>query len=107
MVAPTPFRTWTVEGSGGRVTADLLAGRVTLERRGHVPDVVEAPPGERDRAEQLMIADLVALGDDPAEPRCGVGQGVAALEVVAAARRSHETGRPAPVPMTGRRAVAR
>jgi predicted dehydrogenase len=101
MVAPVPFRTWHVTGTAGTVTADLLGGRVTLERSGHSPTVIDAPPGERDRAEQRLIDDVVTSSGDPTEPRCGVGQGIAVLEVVEAARRSHTEGRPAAVHPAG------
>jgi predicted dehydrogenase len=107
MVANVPFRTWTVTGTRGRATADLLAGRVTLERPGKAPEAIEAPPGERDRAEQRLIADLVELLADRTEARCGTGEGIVALEVVEAARRSHESGRRATVGTAGSGAAVR
>jgi predicted dehydrogenase len=106
MVSTAPFRTWTVTGSGGRVVADLIAGRVTLERPGRDPEVVEAAPAERDRAEQRLIADFVGPATGATEPRCGTAEGIAVLEVVEAARRSHETGRPSAVRMVGSGAAA-
>ena len=94
MVTPTPTRIWRFRGPRGELVADLLAGRIELHGAGGPPPSVlrEGTPGERDRAEHRLIAELVASAGE----RRGTGAEVA--RVVEAARRSHGCGgAPCPV----------
>lgn len=97
MVSAVPHRRWEVTGTEGTLVADLLSG--VIERRSPPGnDLVfgPTPPGERDRAEVRLIDDLLAV--EPTAPqRCGGDDGVAAVELVAAARSSADLGQPVPV----------
>lgn len=86
MVSPEGFRRWRIVGSAGTIEADLLRSRVTVERDRGPTEVVEHPPGERDRAEDRLIAELLALARPGAGARCTAADGVAALRIVEAAR---------------------
>lgn len=93
MISATPHRVWTVTGRDATATADLMTGTITVSGRGGTAagaaqDVTwRTDPGERDRAEHRLVTHLreVASG---AAPRCTVGDGVAALQIVEAARDS-------------------
>ena len=54
--------------------------------------LLEAPAGERERAARRLIAHLLDVADRRARPACTGADGVAVLEVVAAARRSNAAG---------------
>jgi predicted dehydrogenase len=97
MVAPRPFRTWTVVGTAGTVSADLWARRVLLQRPHLVDEVVESGPDERDGAARRLLGHLCAVAAGTAQPRCTAADGIAVLELVEAARSSHERGIPVPV----------
>jgi len=102
MVSPTPNRRWEVTGPGGTVAADLLTGRITHEHDGATDVLVEAAePGERDRAEDRLVDNLLAVHRGQATPVCTVADGVAALELVEAARRGAATDRHPPSDPTG------
>lgn len=97
MVSAVPHRRWEITGTEGTLVADLLSG-VIEKRSRSITDLVFGPalPDERNRAEGRLIEDLIT--SDPAvPPRCSGDDGVAAVELVDAARSSADLGRPAPV----------
>ena len=113
MVSDPPDRTWRIGGPDGELIADLLTGRIDLIRAtGMRADGVRADgagtpvervgPGERDRAEVRLIDHLLDVHAGRARPRCTGADGIAVLDVVAAARRSATTGRIEPVTGLGR-----
>jgi predicted dehydrogenase len=97
MTSQTPFRRWTVTGPGGSLHADLLSGRVELQRTGRETEVLRSSaPGERDLAEERLVRHLfdVARGEPSL---CTAADGIAAVAVVEAARTSAARQRPVPV----------
>jgi predicted dehydrogenase len=99
MVSAVPFRRWSVIGTSGTLTADLLAGRIILSG----PDVpgekvlLNVEPGERDRAESRLITNLLDISAGRAAPGCTGAHGIAALAVVDASRSSAAEGCPVAV----------
>jgi len=91
MTSQTPFRRWTVDGEQGSLRADLLTGRVELlGADGTVEVLSEGFDGERELAEERLVAHLLDVVEG-ASPECTVEDGLAALAVVEAARRSAAT----------------
>jgi len=100
MVSNPARRHWCFTGNRGMLQADLLSGRIEVRTRTGTEVVVDAAqPGERDRAEDRLIANLLSLADG-AEPVCTLDDGVAVVAVIAAARRSAERGGTAEVTLT-------
>lgn len=97
MVAPEPFRRWSVVGDRGTIHADVLTGRVELHRGSTVEVLTESVAGERDLAEERLIRHLVELATTRARPRCTAEDGLAVLAMVDAARRSARLGGPVDV----------
>jgi predicted dehydrogenase len=98
MVQQHPRRRWTVRGTEGSITADLVAGRVTLSRVGHSEvELASFEPGERDRAERRLIAHMLSVAAGESEPACTGSDGIAVLSLIEAARRSATSGRREPV----------
>ena len=99
-----------MSGADGRLVADLLSGVIVHEGAAGTSRVLHtSEPGERDRAEQRLVADLiggrspgVGIGSDPVEthaaPRCTLADGTAAVALVHAAHESAAAGRRATVP---------
>ncbi len=85
MVSDVPFRTWSVTGSQGTLTADLLAGSVEVASSGITKLLHKSDFHERDTAEARLIANFfeVALGQGP--PLCTGQDGIAALDIIEAA----------------------
>jgi predicted dehydrogenase len=96
MVSAVPFRRWSVTGTAGVLTADLLAGRIVHSGLdGHDERLVlHVDPGERDRAESRLITNLINVAAGVAAPGCTGADGIAAVAVVDAARRSAAGGGP-------------
>jgi len=98
MISDPARRRWHMTGTGGALSADLLAGTITVERHGTDPVRLSSfAPGERDRAEARLLGHLVDIASGDASPRCTVHDGLAALAVIDAARRCAATGGPVPV----------
>lgn len=95
MVSPVPFRRWELDGTAGRLVADLLQGRIEhVDASGSSTTVAASGPGERDRAEQRLIANLIAVEHGTEMPVCTGADGVAAVAIVEAAIASARSGRP-------------
>jgi predicted dehydrogenase len=97
MVSAVPFRRWSVIGTTGALTADLLAGRIVgsgLDTADEEVLLDNIEPGERDRAEVRLITNLLDVSAGLAAPGCTGADGIAAVEVVDAARVSAAEGRP-------------
>jgi predicted dehydrogenase len=93
MVSDPARRVWRFVGAEGELRADLLAGTIAAVRPGQPPEVVASfESGERDRAESRLIRHLVAVRRDGVPPACGIGDGLAALGIIDAARQSAATG---------------
>lgn len=105
MTSHTPQRRWTVEGTEGTVEADVLASRVSLRRRDGTVEDRSIPTGDRDRAEHRMIAHLEDMTANGVAPRCGIDDGLAAVAVVEAARRSAALAGPVAVEQLDRSAA--
>ena len=100
MVSDPPRRTWRIGGADGELVADLLTGRISvLDTRTDRTRELQGPvdPGERDRAGTRLVANVVEVHAGRSLPVCTGADGVAALEIVAAARRSAASGRAEPV----------
>lgn len=98
MTSNPPLRRWTIRGDHGVLRADLLASTIDLVRPdGSTERLLTAPPGERDRAEVALIDHLLAVAAGTERPRCTIADGLAVLDIVRAARRSADLGRPEPV----------
>jgi len=94
MVAPSPFRRWVVTGDHGRLTADLLNGRIHLTTRaGDRSTVSDTSGSQRDLAEDRLIEHLLEIAGGEAEPICTGDDGIAAALLVAAAEESDAAGR--------------
>lgn len=95
MVSQEPFRRWEVVGEEGTLSADLLAGRIELQGvvTGGRRLLFEAQPGERDLAEQRLVANLIDAVVAGVEPLCGGQDGVEALALIAATRSCAASGR--------------
>lgn len=99
MVSPVPSRRWELQGTSGRLLADLLSGRIEHENdAGNTRVVATFAVGERDRAEERLIANLIATAAGAAAPLCSGADGVAAVAIVQAAMTSARSGRPAVIP---------
>lgn len=89
MVSDPPHRRWQIAGDRGTLHADLLTGRIEVRGDGNADVVVDGVgPGERDRAEDRLVANLLDLADGAGAPICTLDDGVAVVAVVEAARRS-------------------
>jgi predicted dehydrogenase len=97
MTSHTPVRRWTIGGTEGTVVADVLASRVSLRRSDGSVDERSIAAGDRERAESRMIAHLEDMAANGAPPRCGIDDGLAAVAVVEAAKRSAAQGGPVEV----------
>lgn len=97
MVSVPARRVWRASGPAGSIEADLLAG--TVRGSGAAGDVdVSVAAGWRDRAEDHLIDNLFAVHASDESPMCTVNDGVAVLEVIAAARASvRSAGRSVPL----------
>lgn len=115
MVSPQLTRVWTIDGTRGRLVVDLAAGTLhtssvrttaistttrAVERALPAEAQLTVDASERDVAEANLIDHVAHIADDPAiVPRCGVGDGVATLAIIHAARASAAGGGgPAKVP---------
>ena len=83
--------TWTAEGLGWRVAADLREGTVRIGS-GPRQRNITVPSGSRDRAEERLIQNLLHVSTGAAQPVCTSGEGLAVLAVIDAARASADTG---------------
>ncbi|MGB3409662.1 MAG: Gfo/Idh/MocA family oxidoreductase [Microthrixaceae bacterium] len=93
MVSEDPFRTWTVSGSGGSLTADLLSGTITRlcsPEAGAGEVLHRSAPGERDRAEANLIDNFIEVAEGRSEPLCTGADGIAVLDVIEAALASEQ-----------------
>lgn len=102
MTSDPPHRRWRISGDRATLTADLLTGRIEVVTGDRAEVVVDqVAPGERDRAEDRLIANVLAVADGSATPVCTLDDAVAVVGVVAAARQSAALGgaarRPIPV----------
>lgn len=89
MVSDPPHRRWRIVGDRGTLHADLLTGRIEVCSDGIADVVVDAVgPGERDRAEDRLVANLLGLADGAGTPICTLDDGIAVVAVAEAARRS-------------------
>jgi predicted dehydrogenase len=95
MVSTVPFRRWSVVGTSGTLTADLLAGRVVETGRSGADEqiLLNVAPGERERAQSSLIAHLLDVSAGLTRPACTGADGIAALSVINAARVSAAEGR--------------
>jgi predicted dehydrogenase len=91
MVSRPAHRTWTAEGLGWRVAADLREGTVRIGS-GPRQRNITVPSGSRDRAEERLIQNLLHVSTGAAQPVCTSGEGLAVLAVIDAARASADTG---------------
>jgi predicted dehydrogenase len=105
MVSDPPFRTWTARSTEAEVTADLLAGCVTLARGGTVA-TEQVPAGWRDRAELRLVEHALSVAGGGLGPRCGADDGLDVLAVIDAARSSAAGGALVEVRPPARAAVA-
>jgi len=95
MVSSVPFRRWELGGTSGRLVADLLTGRIERTDLSGTSTIVAAfPPGERDRAENQLVANLLAAAGGLARPACTGADGLAAVALVEAASASARSGQP-------------
>jgi hypothetical protein len=95
MVSAVPRRVWRAVGPEGTVEADLLTG--TVRGTGAAASAATVvPPGWRDRAEERLMANLFAVHEADATPTCSIDAGLAALDVIAAARASAAAAVPGP-----------
>ncbi|MGB6057099.1 MAG: Gfo/Idh/MocA family oxidoreductase [Microthrixaceae bacterium] len=93
MVSEVPFRTWTVTGSEGSLTADLLDGTITRlgSPNAGVGEVLHrSAPGERDLAEANLIDNFIEVAEGRGEPLCTGADGIAVLDVIEAALASEQ-----------------
>lgn len=98
MVSDPGFRQWTIDGDEGTLIADLLTSRILLQSAsGARHDVASFPPGERDRAEGRLIRHLIDVAESQHAPSCTPDDGLAAMEIVEAARSSAEAREPVAV----------
>jgi hypothetical protein len=93
MVSDPAFRCWQLDGERGTLVADLLAGTVQHRTDGMTQELHRAAPGERDRAERSVIADLLGVTSGRTTQLCTPDEAVDVLELVEAARRSAASGR--------------
>ena len=98
MTSEPARRRWRITGTDATLSADLLTSTISLEPHGKDRYVVATiEPGERDRAEERLIRHLIELSDGDVRPDCTLADGIAALEIVDAARRSADSSAPAAV----------
>lgn len=89
MVSDPAHRRWNIGGEDGVVRADFQTGRIERTTRSGTEVVVDrSTPGERDRAEDRVIANLLAIARGDEEPLCTLDEGIAVVAVIEAARRS-------------------
>ncbi len=90
MVSDPPHRRWQIVGDRGTLHADLLTGRIEVCSDGIAAHLVvdAVGPGERDSAEDRLVANLLGLADGAGAPICTLDDGIAVVAVVEAARRS-------------------
>lgn len=82
MVAPVPFRRWTVEGAAGVIVADLLGGQITVTGTDGDEQMIPIANGERDRCETRLIDHLLDMSQKGVAPRCTIDDGIAVLDVI-------------------------
>lgn len=93
MVSEPSCRRWSIRGDEATIRADLLSGRIECDRPRDTEVLVERErPGGRERAEERLIANLIAMADSGEVPECGMEDGIAVVRIIEAARRSAREG---------------
>lgn len=81
-------------GEGGSIVTDLLRGTVTVaEAGGGVQEIANTTAAEVDLTYVAQMNDFLSAVESSGEPRVPLGEGVATLELVSAARESAAKGR--------------
>jgi predicted dehydrogenase len=98
MVADEPVRDWVIFGTEGTLRVDALRSTIRNEKPdGTAHTIAEFARGERDRAERRLIEHLLELSNPEIHPRCTTEDGILALAIIDAARKSYMSGQVAPV----------
>lgn len=98
MVADEPVRDWVILGTEGTLRVDALRSTIRHEQPdGTANTIAEFAGGERDRAEHRLIEHLLELSNPEIHPRCTTEDGILALAIIDAARKSYMSGQVAPV----------
>ncbi|CAB4897143.1 unannotated protein [freshwater metagenome] len=98
MVAPEPVRDWVILGTEGTLRVDALRSTIRHENpEGTAQTIAEFAGGERDRAERRLIEHLLELSNPAIHPGCTTEDGIVALAIIEAARKSYMSGQVAPV----------
>ncbi|CAB5068949.1 unannotated protein [freshwater metagenome] len=98
MVADEPVRDWVILGTEGTLRVDALRSTIRQEQPdGTAHTIAEFAGGERDRAERRLIEHLLELSNPEIHPRCTTEDGILALAIIDAARKSYMSGQVAPV----------